>query len=117
MFQGPAGEVASFTEKFLNSLSNSQFISNERNLTNPIVMYDKEATDTDVFSLRSQFSIISSPMQLKDACNVSLHQTHSEYLNFLNKKDPACSNHISILCMLSISQNYVSVDALVQFRN
>ena len=27
MFQGPAGEVASFTEEFLNSLSNPQFIS------------------------------------------------------------------------------------------
>ena len=50
----------------------------------PIVMYDKEATDTGVFSLRSQFSTQSSPMQLKDACNVSLHQTHSEKLNFLN---------------------------------
>ena len=52
-FQGPAGEVASFTEEFFNSLSNSKSISNERNLTTPIVMYDKEASNTDVFSLRS----------------------------------------------------------------
>ena len=93
MFQGPSGKVASFTEQFLNSLSNSQFISNERNLTTPIVMYDKEALNTDVFSLRSQFSTKSSPMQMKDACNVSLHQTHSEKLNFLNKKVAAFSNH------------------------
>ena len=117
MFQGPAEEVASFTGEFLNSLSNSQFISNEINLTTTIVMYDKEATDTDAFSLRSQFSTKSSPMQLKDACNVSLHQMHSENLNFLNKKDAAFSNHISMFCMLSINQNSVSMDALVQFRN
>ena len=81
VFQGPAGEVASFTEEFLHSLSNSQFISNERNLTTPIVMYDKASSNTDVFSLRSHFSTKSSPMQLKDACNVSLHQTHSENRN------------------------------------
>ena len=86
MFQGPAGEVASFTDKFINSLSYLQLISNERNLSKHIAMYDKEATDTDVFSLPSQISTQSSPMQLKDASNVSLHQTHSDNLNFLNKK-------------------------------
>ena len=108
MFQGPAEEVASFTEEFLNSLSNSQIISNERNLTTPIVMYDKEASNSDVFSLRSQFSTKSSPMQLKDACNVSLHQTHSIKLNFLNKKVAAFSNHISTFCMPSMNQNSMS---------
>ena len=117
MFQGPAGEVASFTEEFLHSLSNSQFISNGRNLTTPIVMYDQESSSTDVFSLRSQFSTKSSPMQLKDACNVSLHQTHSEKLKFLNKKVAAFSNQVSTFCMPSMNNDYVSMDALVQFKN
>ena len=117
MFQGPAGEVASFTEEFLHSLSNSQFISNGRNLTTPIDMYDQESSSTDVFSLRSQFSTKSSPMQLKDACNVSLHQTHSEKLKFLNKKVAAFSNQVSTFCMPSMNNNYVSMDALVQFKN
>ena len=80
MFQGPAGEVASFTEEFLNFLSNSHFISNERNLTTPFVMGNKEFSNTGVFSLRSQFSPKSSPMQFKDACNVSLHQKNSRNL-------------------------------------
>ena len=117
MFQGPAGEVASFTEEFLHSLSNSQFISNGRNLTTPIDMYDQESSSTDVFSLRNQFSTKSSPMQLKDACNVSLHQTHSEKLKFLNKKVAAFSNQVSTFCMPSMNNNYVSMDALVQFKN
>ena len=117
MFQGPAGEVASFTEEFLRSLSNSQFSSNERNLTTPIVMYDKEASNTDVLSLRSQFSTKSSPMQLKDACNVSLYQTHSEKLKFLNKKVAAFSNQVSTFCMPSMNNNSMSMDALVQFKN
>ena len=92
MFQGPAGEVASFTEEFLNFLSNSHFISNERNLTTPFVMCDKEASNTGVFSLRSQFSTKSSPMQFKDACNVSLHQEKFKEL-------AAFSNHISTFCI------------------
>ena len=104
MFQGPA-------------LSNSQFISNGRNLTTPIFMFDKEAPNTDVFSLRSQFSTKSSPMQLKDACNVSLHQTHSEKLKFLNKKVAAFCNQVFTFCMPSMNNNYVSMDALVQFKN
>ena len=40
MFQGPAGEVVSLTEEFIDL----QYISNERNLSKPIVMYDKEAS-------------------------------------------------------------------------
>ena len=80
-------------------------------------MYDKEASNTDVFSLRSQFSTKSSPMQLTDACNVSLHQTHSEKLKFLNKKVAAFSNHVSTFCMPSMNNNSVSMDALVQFKN
>ena len=32
MFQGPAGEVTSFTEKFINFLPNLQLFSNERSL-------------------------------------------------------------------------------------
>ena len=80
-------------------------------------MYDKEASNTDVFSLRSQFSTKFSPMQLKDACNVSLHQTHSEKLKFLNKKVAAFSNQVSAFCMPSMNNDSVSVDALVQFKN
>ena len=80
-------------------------------------MFDKEASNTDVFSLQSQFSTKSSPMQLKDACNVSLHQTHSEKLKFLNRKVAAFSNHISTFYMPSMNHNSVSMDALVQFNN
>ena len=56
-------------------------------------------------------------MQLKDACNVSLHQTHSEKLKSLNKKVAAFSNQISTFCMPSINNNSVSMDAFVQFKN
>ena len=46
-----------------------------------------------------------------------IHQTHSEKLKFLNKKVAAFSNQVSTFCMPSMNSNYVSMDALVQFKN
>ena len=56
-------------------------------------------------------------MQLKDACNVSLHQKHSEKLKFLNKKVAAFSDQISTFCIPSMNHNSMFMDALVQFKN
>ena len=56
MFQGPAGEVASFTEEFIHSLPNLQLFSNDRNLPKQIVSMDiEEDSTTNIVTQRMQF--------------------------------------------------------------
>ena len=58
MFQGPAGEVASFTEEFIHSLPNLQLFSNERNLPKQIISMDiEEDSTTNIYSLSRQVSV------------------------------------------------------------
>ena len=83
MFQGPAGEVFSFTEEFIHSLPNLQLFSNEINLSKQIIAVDdKEASNTNIYSPSRQVSDQSSPL-LKDISNESLHKAHSINVNVL----------------------------------
>ena len=56
MFQGPAAEVASFTEEFINSLPNLHLYSNERNLSKRMIAMDgKEVLNTKSTALQYKF--------------------------------------------------------------
>ena len=117
MFQGPAGEVASFTEEFIHSLPNLQLFSNERNLPKQIISMDiEEDSTTNIYSISRQVSVRSSPL-LKDMSNESLHKAHSLNVNVLTKKVAALSDSSSALRMPSSDHNSTCMDALIQLKN
>ena len=117
MFQGPAGEVASFTEEFIHSLPKLQLFSNEKNLPKQMISMDIEEDSTrNIYSLSRQVSVRSSPL-LKDMSNESLHKAHSLNVNVLTKKVAALSDSISALRMPSSDHNSTCMDALIQLKN